>query len=120
MSGERCLACGGWAEHHRLTLPRAKTGDLNFCGWQCMKRWEAGQVNKVQRVYAEERFVSLSGEAICRRHPEAAWLAQHAYIGRTGLTDRALEAAIERLLAWLDEHPATPPHPDSWIARKGA
>lgn len=40
MADDRCLACGGWPRENRLTLPRAKTGDLVFCGYQCMKRWE--------------------------------------------------------------------------------
>jgi hypothetical protein len=77
-------------------------------------------MNKVERVHAEYRFVALAGEAIYRRHPQAVWLAEHAYIGRTGLKDRALEAAIERLRTWLAEQSEQPPHPDSWIARKGA
>lgn len=50
---------------------------------------------------AERKFVGLVGEAIFRRHPQAVWLAEHGHVGRTGLTDRALEAAIERLEAWL-------------------
>lgn len=42
MSQDRCIGCGGWPrEGSRLTLPRAKSGDLVFCGWVCMKRWEA-------------------------------------------------------------------------------
>jgi hypothetical protein len=31
------------------------------------------------------------------------WLAKHGAIGRVDLTDRALEAAIERLEAWLSD-----------------
>ena len=60
-------------------------------------------MNKVQRVNAEYHFVSLVGEAIYRRHPQAVWLAKHGAIGRVDLTDRALEAAIERLEAWLSD-----------------
>lgn len=101
-SGDRCIACDEWISTTRMTLARAKTGDLAFCGWACMEQW---RMNKVQRVNAEYRFVSLVGQAIVRRHPQAVWLAERGYVGRTGLTDRALEAAIERLDAWLAEHP---------------
>lgn len=69
-------------------------------------------MNRVQRVNAEYRFVSLVGQAIYRRHPKAAWLAQHGYVGRTGLNDRALEAAIERLETFLVENPE--PLPKTW------
>jgi len=77
-------------------------------------------MNRVERVRAEYRFVSLVGQAIYRRHPQAAWLARYGAIGRVTLTDRALEAAIARLDTWLAEQPEPPIHPESWIARKGA
>lgn len=36
----QCVGCGGWPNRDRLTLPRAKTGDLIFCGYHCLKAWE--------------------------------------------------------------------------------
>lgn len=51
----------------------------------------------------EEMFVQLAADAIQRRHPQAVWLVKHGHIGRTGLSDRALEAAVERLGVWLDD-----------------
>ena len=62
-------------------------------------------MNRIERVYAERTFVALAADAIVRRHPQADWLVRHGYIGRTALTDRALEAAIERLEAWLAQPP---------------
>lgn len=38
---DRCQACGGWPRESRLTLARARTGDLLFCGYQCWQHWEA-------------------------------------------------------------------------------
>jgi hypothetical protein len=58
-------------------------------------------VNRVERVRMEETFVQLAADAIGHRHPQADWLAGHGRFGDTGLTDRALEAAVERLGAWL-------------------
>lgn len=58
-----------------------------------------------RRVMLEEEFVQLATDAIQRQHPQAAWLAEHGHAGETGLTERALEAANERLKAWLTEHP---------------
>jgi len=66
-------------------------------------------MNRIERVNAEYRFVGLVGQAIYRRHPQAVWLAQRGAIGRISLTDRALEAAIERLEAWLAGHPERQP-----------
>lgn len=51
----------------------------------------------------EEMFVQLAAEAIGLRHPQAAWLVKHGHFLNTGLTDTALEAAVERLGVWLDE-----------------
>lgn len=61
-------------------------------------------MNKVERVFMELHFVQLAADAIQRRHPQADWLVRHAHFGDTGLTDRALEAAVERLGVWLTEH----------------
>ena len=58
-----------------------------------------------RRYMLEEEFVELAATAIRRQHPQAAWLVAHGHIGNTGLTDRALEASVERLQAWVDEHP---------------
>jgi hypothetical protein len=46
VSEDRCTYCGGWPRSNRITLPRAKTGDLVFCGWYCMERWRAGQAER--------------------------------------------------------------------------
>lgn len=35
----RCHYCHRWVYEHRLTLPRAKTGELVFCNFQCQERW---------------------------------------------------------------------------------
>ena len=63
----------------------------------------------LERVYAEERWVQLAADAIQRRHPNADWIARHGQLYATGLTDAALEAANERLTAWLETNktPAT-------------
>ena len=58
-----------------------------------------------RRYLLEEVFVQLAADAIQRQHPQADWLAKHGQAGHTGLTDRALEAAVERLGAWLSQHP---------------
>lgn len=58
-------------------------------------------MNRIERLHAEERLVQLAADAIQRRHPQASWLVEHGRIGQTGLTERALEGAIERLEAWL-------------------
>lgn len=39
---ERCLACGGYPHANaRLTVPRAQSGDLIFCGYYCYRQWES-------------------------------------------------------------------------------
>jgi hypothetical protein len=53
-----------------------------------------------RRYMLEEEFVQLAADAIQQQHPQAVWLAKHGKIGETGLTDRALEAAVERLRTW--------------------
>ena len=60
-----------------------------------------------RRYMLEEEFVQLAADAIERQHPHADWLAAHGYVGNTGLTERALEAAVERLGAWLADHEKT-------------
>ena len=62
----------------------------------------------VERVRMEEMFVQIATDAIVLLHPQSAWLAKHGRIGNTGLTDAALEAAVERLGVWLDEQRTTP------------
>lgn len=57
-----------------------------------------------QRHMLEEQFVQLAADAIERQHPHADWLVAHGHVGNTGLTQRALEAAVERLGAWLAAH----------------
>jgi hypothetical protein len=38
---DRCLNCGGYPnDTHRLTIPRAKSGDLIFCGLFCWRAWD--------------------------------------------------------------------------------
>lgn len=36
-----CHYCGGWIRDGRITLPRAKTGDLVFCRFIGVDRWRA-------------------------------------------------------------------------------
>lgn len=76
-------------------------------------------MNRIERLGAEERFVTLSARAICQQHPDGKWLADRGRSRPIALKDAALEAACERLEAWLAEHPAPPPHPDSYRARHG-
>ena len=59
-----------------------------------------------ERLEMEERFVQLSADAICRRHPQAVWLVEKGRTRPIPLKDEALEAACERLAAWLVEHGA--------------
>lgn len=59
-------------------------------------------MNRVERVYMELQFVQLAADAIQRQHPQAVWLVEHGHFQNTGLTDRALEAAVERLSGWLE------------------
>lgn len=61
-------------------------------------------MNTYERWLAEERFVDLSCAALRRRHPQAGWLVERGRDRPIPLTDRALEAACERLAAWLEEH----------------
>lgn len=77
-------------------------------------------MDRIARLHAEERFVQLSADAVCRRHPQAAWLVDRGQSRPIPLTDAALDAACARLEAWLAEHPAPEPHPDSHRARHGA
>jgi hypothetical protein len=64
-------------------------------------------VSALRRYMLEEAFVERAARAIGLRHPHADWLVAHAYIGQTGLTDRALEAVVERLAAWLEDYDET-------------
>ena len=61
-------------------------------------------MRRLERIVAEETFVELASQALQRRHPNADWLVEHGRLYRTGLTDRALAAANERLAAWLENH----------------
>ena len=74
----------------------------------------------LERVHAEELFAQLAADAIQRRHPQAVWLAEKGRERPIPLKDDALEAAIERLAAWLAEQPPIDIHPDSYLARHGA
>ena len=60
-----------------------------------------------RRYMLEEQFVQLAADAIERQHPQSDWLVAHGYVGNTGLTERALEAAVERLGTWLADHERT-------------
>lgn len=59
-------------------------------------------MTRTERLRAEERFVQLSADAVCRRHPNAVWLVEKGRVRPIPLTDRALVAACERLAAWLE------------------
>lgn len=59
----------------------------------------------MERMRAEEMFVTLATECLQARHPAGAWLVKHGHVGNVGMTDTALEAAIERLGVWLSERP---------------
>jgi hypothetical protein len=61
-------------------------------------------MNRMERLDMEERFVQLGADALMRRHPQGAWLADKGRARPIPLTDAALEAACERLAAWLAEH----------------
>jgi hypothetical protein len=61
-------------------------------------------MNRIERLDLEERFVQLSADAVCRRHPQAVWLIWQGRTRPIPLKDEALEAACERLAAWLAEH----------------
>ena len=65
-------------------------------------------MNHVERFHLEVMFVAVAAEAIQRRHPASDWLVERGHVGHTGLTDRALEAAVERLGVWLDEQREPP------------
>jgi hypothetical protein len=36
----KCRWCGSAFGQTRITVPRAKTGDLQFCTYPCIKEWE--------------------------------------------------------------------------------
>lgn len=61
-------------------------------------------MNRIERYDLEERFAALATDAILRRHPQGVWLAEKGRHRPIPLTDRALDAACERLAAWLAEH----------------
>jgi hypothetical protein len=61
-------------------------------------------VRPIERYDLEERFAQLATDAILRRHPEGKWLAEKGRTRPIPLKDEALEAACERLAAWLAEH----------------
>ena len=82
MSGEvRCPQCGGFPpEGHRLTVPRAKTGDLVFCGYHCFERWDAtrrepaatsGAVIDRQPAASAQASVASVAEIVPTATPEA-------------------------------------------------
>lgn len=77
-------------------------------------------MNRLERFHAEELFAQLAADAIQRRHPRAAWLAEKGRERPIPLKDDALGAAIERLAAWLAEEPPVDIHPDSYLARHGS
>lgn len=58
----------------------------------------------IERLEWEERFVQLSADAIQRRHPQGMWLVEKGRVRPIPLKDEVLEAACERLAAWLADN----------------
>lgn len=65
-------------------------------------------MNRIRRLDAEAAFIQHVADAIRLRHPDAAWMIARCRNGSVGLTDRALEAANERLAAWIAERRDVP------------
>lgn len=64
-------------------------------------------MSRLRRLMNEERLVQLAADAIQRRHPHAGWLARTIQMP-IPLPDAKVEEAIEKLTAWLEEHPELP------------
>jgi hypothetical protein len=67
------MACGAELDRGRLTLPRAITGDLTFCGWACMSRWRGGELNA--QPEADMRLSPVQPAAI---HQKNIYLSRRA------------------------------------------
>lgn len=74
-------------------------------------------MNRIERIATNEAYRQAAADCIQRRHPEAAWLAAKR---PEDMNTTTICEVLRRLRAWLSEHPAEPPHPDSYRARHGA
>lgn len=102
----RCWHCRRELLDTRLTLPRASSGDLVFCGFACQEDWRATggagvRLSPVQRIDLEDAVISLAGRAASLGYPRGRLpmhlreLAQYSH--------DELSARYLRLEAWVSE-----------------